>query len=316
MKRITYIDLFRGFGILFMIMGHIGFGGIFKHFIHAFHMPMFFFISGYFYKKDNISFSSLLLKKGKTLLIPYFSFGLIYFFILFINSKSLNTLYHLMFINTEGLPIAGALWFLVAIFFVGIFYYFLDKKLDEITMNIIIFIISIIGNTAIYLFPFRLPWALDASFVGLGIFHIARLMKKNSNFFNLNILKTIFLGISTTIAIFINGYINMREGTYAFIPLFWINAIASSIFGFNICRIIEEKNILKKIVKTIEHIGRNSIIYLCLNQAVSKTVSRIFQCLNIPIILLKITVLFVSLIILWYCDKLINHTKLKVLIGK
>ena len=49
-SRMDYIDLYRAFGIILMVMGHIGFGGKFDKFIHAFHMPMFFFISGFFYK--------------------------------------------------------------------------------------------------------------------------------------------------------------------------------------------------------------------------------------------------------------------------
>ena len=35
------IDILRALGILLMVMGHIGFGGAFDKFIHAFHMPMF-----------------------------------------------------------------------------------------------------------------------------------------------------------------------------------------------------------------------------------------------------------------------------------
>lgn len=48
--RIEYIDVFRSMGIILMIMGHIGFGKNFNHFIFAFHMPMFFFISGMFFQ--------------------------------------------------------------------------------------------------------------------------------------------------------------------------------------------------------------------------------------------------------------------------
>lgn len=50
-SRLDYIDVFRSLGILAMIMGHIGFGGRFDYFIHAFHIPMFFFISGFFIEK-------------------------------------------------------------------------------------------------------------------------------------------------------------------------------------------------------------------------------------------------------------------------
>ena len=56
-KREEYMDVFRALGIIAMILGHIGFGSRFDHLIHAFHMPMFFFVSGFFFA---ISISSLL----------------------------------------------------------------------------------------------------------------------------------------------------------------------------------------------------------------------------------------------------------------
>lgn len=47
-ERIENYDTFRGIGINLMVMGHVYFGNAFDHFIHGFHMPMFFYISGYF----------------------------------------------------------------------------------------------------------------------------------------------------------------------------------------------------------------------------------------------------------------------------
>lgn len=49
-SRVEYIDILKGIGIILMIMGHIGFSGIFDFYIHAFNMPLFFFVSGYLYK--------------------------------------------------------------------------------------------------------------------------------------------------------------------------------------------------------------------------------------------------------------------------
>lgn len=74
-SRMDYIDLYRAFGIILMVMGHIGFGGKFDKFIHAFHMPMFFFISGFFYKEKNIDIKKYTVDKAKKLLTPYFVFG-------------------------------------------------------------------------------------------------------------------------------------------------------------------------------------------------------------------------------------------------
>ena len=70
-NRIVEIDLLKGFGIVLMIMGHIGFGKAFDTWIHSFHMPIFFVISGFLWKKRNISFKDFFKRKASSLLIPY-----------------------------------------------------------------------------------------------------------------------------------------------------------------------------------------------------------------------------------------------------
>lgn len=74
MRRIRFLDVYRGIGIILMIMGHIGFGDKFDYWLHSFHMPLWFIISGYFFK-DNYSFKSILQKKVRQLIIPYEVFG-------------------------------------------------------------------------------------------------------------------------------------------------------------------------------------------------------------------------------------------------
>lgn len=53
-KRIEWIDICKWVGILTMICGHIALLYILDKYIHAWHMPMFFVISGYLYKEYNI----------------------------------------------------------------------------------------------------------------------------------------------------------------------------------------------------------------------------------------------------------------------
>lgn len=69
-KRNESFDILRGIGIIIMVMGHIGFGNVFDKYIHTFHMPIFFFVSGYFFNmKDN--FKSFFLHQLKTIMVPY-----------------------------------------------------------------------------------------------------------------------------------------------------------------------------------------------------------------------------------------------------
>ena len=48
--RIETFDILKGIGILFVIVGHTFMKEI-GPFIQSFHMPLFFIVAGYFYKK-------------------------------------------------------------------------------------------------------------------------------------------------------------------------------------------------------------------------------------------------------------------------
>lgn len=73
--RLEYFDIYRGFCILLMVMGHIGFGSALSHYIHGFHMPLFFHVSGYFTNPEKEkNFLQFLLHKFRTILVPYLVF--------------------------------------------------------------------------------------------------------------------------------------------------------------------------------------------------------------------------------------------------
>src|SRR5262247_1929309 len=81
-QRIEYIDIARGLGILLVVLAHNDFGYISQYgyqVIYSFHMPLFFFLSGYFIKTD-ISFFEFFKKRFHSLLKPFlFTIFLIYF---------------------------------------------------------------------------------------------------------------------------------------------------------------------------------------------------------------------------------------------
>ena len=59
-KRLDWIDIAKGIGIILVVLGHTlvpqvretGFAGFLWIFIYNFHMPLFFFLSGYLFEKD------------------------------------------------------------------------------------------------------------------------------------------------------------------------------------------------------------------------------------------------------------------------
>lgn len=327
--RIEYIDLFRGIGIILMVMGHVGFGSFFDRWIHIFHMPMFFIISGYFWKDH--PFSTMLKKKARTLLIPYITFGLIHIIIHFIRIGNIDAhaFYLLLWENTAegGVPIAGALWFLTAMFFSEVLFWCIQKiNVSDNWKNIIICLITISGMACATYLPFRLPWAFDVGMVGVGLYQIGSMLKgKWSKLLNLNPYISLLGFVVFSALGFMNGYVNIRQGLYSVWPLFGINAIGLTISFWNLSRLLyywaSEKKLLDRLLAWIRGIGRDSIIYLCFNQLMILIAAYLVKVLlpsdgGIVLLVKKAVILIICLIELYLAQIIIMKTKLKNLIGK
>lgn len=61
MKRLKWIDVLKGIGMYLVILGHTHFAS--RGVIYAFHMPLFFLISGMFFSYKKISTKEFVIKK-------------------------------------------------------------------------------------------------------------------------------------------------------------------------------------------------------------------------------------------------------------
>lgn len=129
--RIRYIDVARGLSIICIVLGHLGHYGI-DSVVFTFNVPIFFLITGYFFRPED-SWKRFLGKKAKTLLLPYVVTCLIVALISAFNdaviyhgTNPLNTFWQwirAMFYGAGDptprlwdVPQVGALWFLLASF--------------------------------------------------------------------------------------------------------------------------------------------------------------------------------------------------------
>lgn len=89
--RIEWIDVARGIAIFLVCLGHRDIPAFLGKWIYSFHLPAFFWISGYITKYDSdISFGNFLKKKVKGLLVPYASLSLVYIFLEFVYAFLFN----------------------------------------------------------------------------------------------------------------------------------------------------------------------------------------------------------------------------------
>lgn len=138
-KRNDLMPMMSITGIVLVVLGHSGYAGsniamdcpYLCKWIYSFHMPLFFFISGFLFSLTNESFvkmdkGNLLMKKVKRLLVPYFTIGLVLWCVKYTFSSLASVERHFslaaflkMFVapNTEESTM-GYLWYLITLFMV------------------------------------------------------------------------------------------------------------------------------------------------------------------------------------------------------
>lgn len=312
-----------------MVLGHMHFSKTFNYYIFGFHMPLFFMISGYLYRRP-ASIYMAVSRKAKSLLIPYLSFGIGYWLLWMIrfrreDQSAFGPLWSLLLNGTEGLVIESALWFLPTLFIVYIIFVLIDRIIPKTTSKIyIVSMLTLTGcMTARLLFDIGGGYfwaALSAS----GLFLIGICVKEYAD--NLKtkwtaVYKAVpFLCMATAnmLLIYLNGDVNMRTGEWAFLPLTYINAIVGTWVYLCVSVFIYKRmNFLSKILC---YIGKNSIVFVCTNHLtimVGEKMMEIVQNFGFPnhYVLQEILVFMISVIIMTGISEIFSRTKLRLFIG-
>ena len=124
------VSIAKALGIILMVMGHAGCPGYLHDFIYLFHMPLFFFLSAYFFRDVKVvdSAGQYVLRKFKNLYWPYIKWSIIFlllhnlFFQIGFYDNSLS--WQELFVNVkcsvrgmrQGERMLGAYWFLISLF--------------------------------------------------------------------------------------------------------------------------------------------------------------------------------------------------------
>ena len=183
-RRLDYIDIAKGLGILTVVWGHIMTSGVTHEVIYAFHMPLFFFLSGMLFRSEKYSsFRSFFLRRGKRLLIPYviysvatWTFWVVFRYFYYHTAKNLaRPLLQTLLAQGSGgfLDHNSALWFIPCLFLVEMLYYFISKA--GLTWSIIIcFSLAalsfVLGDRLGDVYWYSLPWNADVALIALPFY--------------------------------------------------------------------------------------------------------------------------------------------------
>ena len=321
MERIKWIDVAKGWGIILVIYGHVT-NDYFSSWLYTFHMPLFFFLSGYFFNPLMKPFD-FFRSKVKRLLLPYVILGIPIFFIdIHYGFNPLRLLFS--FIIQQR---ASTLWFIGALFMQFVIAYFIYHYISRIIIRwCIVLILTFFG-----LFLWRcgvtsLPWNTDVSMVALPFFCLGHDIRNKSFFHELLCIKSYSKYVFSLFIINLIGtiimcnipysQIDLCEAHFSFEPIAYITAFAGIFF---VC-VISNKFYLKYIA----YIGKNSLVFFAWQQDIAIMIMlkilgnfHIFDApKGIGVVYRNIILVIGSLILLTILNEIIVRTKLKVLIGK
>lgn len=260
--RIEWIDILKGFGMICVVLGHLSPSLPVEQFIYSFHMPLFFFLSG-FVKKEQANIGLSMKKNTLSLFIPFLLWDFLSFLVSVIGIKQdiITSVYRACFIN--GLRSWNApIWFLLVLF--------LTKSLHDILRvihipNWVILLVSIAASP--FIAPLeKAPFMLNLIPVAMAFFvfgiecrriydkpKLQEMVRQKPIVILSGIL---LLAVSIVFGIFLNSRISFTGADFGNYFSFYISAIGGILFFVLLFMYLPNWKLLNTI-------GKNSMFIMC-----------------------------------------------------
>ena len=183
-KRLDYNDLAKALGMLTIMWGHIRLDDWSNSFVYAWHIPLFFFLSGMVFKKEKYAnFRIFLGKKVNSLLIPYVIFSILTWIVwaafAYVTHSDVES-YWMPLAETVIAQGSGGflvhnvpLWFVTCLFVMEVIYYFI-ASLKKVEIILVTIGLAALSYCMITYFDgcdvTLLPWNIEVACLGLPIY--------------------------------------------------------------------------------------------------------------------------------------------------
>lgn len=228
MNRIAWIDCLRGLGLILVVIGHMAMPRWIVTYIYGFHMPLFFFLSGYLYKY-NISIKWAV-RKIDSLIIPYVLYCLIG--VTVISCVKGDDVAHLVSLMYYGKGL-GTEWFLLCLFMSELLGALMLKVLGSgLGRALLGFFICVITGVCISLLNLEQYYMVNTVFPAAAFWLLGVVIAK-SNFIDrmdraMVSIAVIILFVFSLLALY-NCRVNINGNKYGNFLLFYFVAISAII---------------------------------------------------------------------------------------
>lgn len=272
-KRVNFIDISRGISIILMIIGHVvPYISLERRIIFSFHMPIFVFISGYFFSYRK-SYKELFFSFRK-IIVPYLltlgTFSLIQFFLTggsileYIKDLSLQIIFSYSYsrrIPFGSIAPVGVLWFIPFLICCRIVFTYLygksttDRQLFYACAGTSV-LGALIGRAGLFL-----PLSFDVALASIFFMYVGYMFHKYDILSRVNwspLLMIIIFSI-WSLGFWIKA-LELAIRSYPFFPFCFVSAICGILIVFQISIFVDAHSSLANI---LQWYGKNSMLMLC-----------------------------------------------------
>ena len=247
-ERIVWLDYGKAIAIYLVVLAHTALYKPAEGFIYTFHMPFFFFMSGYLFSYSKYpSYMEFVKRRFRQLLVPYVVINMITYLLWLLVLRTvgsdagedvgaLSPLMAAVTVNATEMVHDVPLWFLAALFMVENLYYLLYKNARyRVVVTLLLLLLAVLNNTYNTV---RLPFCIDISLVALLFYRLGNVMREKGNI----LFKWYLFVLSAvvTVAVFmLNGKVAMHANYYNNIFLFIAGGVAGCYSMAYICKLLQ-----------------------------------------------------------------------------
>lgn len=307
--RIEYLDVVKGIGILCVVSGHMLHTA--SSVFYLFHMPLFFFISGFLFSRDENQ-KRYVRNKLIQLIIPYCTFLILLYPFLFVpqlktaSAKEISLIFFRAILGGRKLAaVCTVFWFITCLWATQVVFNYLICRFSMQQILIIsgIFLVFAYINATFFQNVY-IPWNLNVVFFAEPVFLLGYLFKKYD--FANKIPVWICIIFSLAGVYLSNKYpsisLNMKNAQYGIPVVSLFLSISIIISLFYIGKLICKVPLLKK---TLELPGEASLVIMYSHQLIRGLIHT-YTPLNAPVIYVICIIAGIALYRLLLTNKLLR----------